>query len=372
MTSPRVLEQRDVVPALETWPTTGRGPTQLVTPRDALDEAMSSVAQACGAWVLVERQGVVLGHAPGVDACPGPATEALLTRRIQPLEEGIHWGTGADSHGVLAGLSVRVEHLDADTRAWALGGRGVPPLAALREVVPEPDLLIHDAVVAKLLRPSPAGTPVPRVRLVVLAGPEPARLARRILGRLTNPDSRVHHHKGRVVVALSLADSVAPLRRALPCSAVTAIGVSVVPEGASDWCGAFRVAAAACDLARRRDVALLDADKPTVMAELVLEVAAEAGRAFADDVHFPPLARLRDYDARTGSSLLMSLAAWCSCDGNMGEAARALHVHINTLRYRLRRAGEIAGLDATNLPQRLALQRLMFGADPCSPVTRLR
>ena len=41
--------------------------------------------------------------------------------------------------------------------------------------------------------------------------------------------------------------------------------------------------------------------------------------------------------------------------------AGALHVHVNTLRYRLRRAGEVSGLDLSQSRQRFAAQLLTAG-----------
>jgi carbohydrate diacid regulator len=66
-----------------------------------------------------------------------------------------------------------------------------------------------------------------------------------------------------------------------------------------------------------------------------------------------PLRRLSDGDAN--GSLRRTVEAWFVHDANAADTARALHIHRNTLDYRLRRAAEITGLDLANLDDRLLL-----------------
>lgn len=51
------------------------------------------------------------------------------------------------------------------------------------------------------------------------------------------------------------------------------------------------------------------------------------------------------YDAGHGSRLLPSVRTWMERDRRTDEAAAALHIHPNTLSYRLRRFGELTGRD---------------------------
>ncbi|MFD0327523.1 helix-turn-helix domain-containing protein [Streptacidiphilus monticola] len=53
------------------------------------------------------------------------------------------------------------------------------------------------------------------------------------------------------------------------------------------------------------------------------------------------------YDAAHGSQLLLSVRTWMERDRRTEEAAAALHIHPNTLAYRLRRFGEVTGRDLT-------------------------
>lgn len=69
-----------------------------------------------------------------------------------------------------------------------------------------------------------------------------------------------------------------------------------------------------------------------------------------------PLATLRVHDAAHGSGYVSTLAAWLDHAGDAAAVSQALHLHRNTLRYRMRRIGEITGMSLTDPRVRLALQ----------------
>ncbi|NOZ05068.1 MAG: hypothetical protein GXP41_01770 [Chloroflexi bacterium] len=68
------------------------------------------------------------------------------------------------------------------------------------------------------------------------------------------------------------------------------------------------------------------------------------------------LGPLAQYDQKHGTELLPSLETYLRYHGNISQAAKALHVHRNTLIYRLKRVGEISGMDLDEAETRLALQ----------------
>lgn len=70
-----------------------------------------------------------------------------------------------------------------------------------------------------------------------------------------------------------------------------------------------------------------------VLMEYVLASAGQVGRRLADVL--TPL--------ESGPELVRTLATWFACDFNRGRAAAALHIHPNTLDYRLARIGELTG-----------------------------
>ncbi|WP_129668062.1 PucR family transcriptional regulator [Phytoactinopolyspora endophytica] len=67
-----------------------------------------------------------------------------------------------------------------------------------------------------------------------------------------------------------------------------------------------------------------------------------------------PVGRLADYDAKHRGELVETLRAWLDAFGDVGRAAATLHVHPNTFRYRLRRIGEIGGIDLDDPEARFA------------------
>jgi DNA-binding PucR family transcriptional regulator len=63
------------------------------------------------------------------------------------------------------------------------------------------------------------------------------------------------------------------------------------------------------------------------------------------DAHRDAVARIAEYDRLRSTSLLRTLEEFLRRRGNISATAEALYVHPNTLRQRLRRIGEISGLD---------------------------
>lgn len=65
---------------------------------------------------------------------------------------------------------------------------------------------------------------------------------------------------------------------------------------------------------------------------------------------------LRATDRSRGSSYLETLTAYFDAAGDLNQAAAALYVHPNTVRYRMRRARDLAGIDLTRPLNRLILE----------------
>lgn len=62
---------------------------------------------------------------------------------------------------------------------------------------------------------------------------------------------------------------------------------------------------------------------------------------------------LSEWDQRHGADLAESLLAYLDAFGNVSEGARRIHVHPNTLRYRVRKACAVSGMDLGDPEQRL-------------------
>jgi DNA-binding PucR family transcriptional regulator len=67
------------------------------------------------------------------------------------------------------------------------------------------------------------------------------------------------------------------------------------------------------------------------------------------------LRKLRLYDQEHGSNLLQTLETYLDCDSQPKAAAEALHVHANTLKYRLGRIEEIGSIDLGQMKQKATL-----------------
>jgi len=90
------------------------------------------------------------------------------------------------------------------------------------------------------------------------------------------------------------------------------------------------------------------------------------GRALLADVELflrsrratisPELQLLVDHDREHGTMYLETLRAFLDVLGDAGRAAAAVQIHVNTLRYRVRRILEITGVDLSDPAARLALE----------------
>jgi sugar diacid utilization regulator/putative methionine-R-sulfoxide reductase with GAF domain len=85
-------------------------------------------------------------------------------------------------------------------------------------------------------------------------------------------------------------------------------------------------------------------------------VARAVDPAMLDAVAQRELEPLLRSDARTGAQDVRTLAAFLHCDRRLKPAAAALHVHVNTLRYRLARIERLLGLDLENAEARFQLE----------------
>lgn len=73
--------------------------------------------------------------------------------------------------------------------------------------------------------------------------------------------------------------------------------------------------------------------------------------------------RMRAYDIENGTDFVPTLDIWLECMGDVTKAAELLHIHANTMRYRLRRISEVFGMDLGDPKTRFAAQ-LLLRIDP--------
>ncbi len=80
-----------------------------------------------------------------------------------------------------------------------------------------------------------------------------------------------------------------------------------------------------------------------------------------------PLKALRDHDTEHHSDYLRTLAAWLDHPGSPTRAAHSIHVHPNTMRYRMARIADLAGLDLKDPTVRLAVRLQIAAAGQSTP-----
>jgi sugar diacid utilization regulator len=153
-------------------------------------------------------------------------------------------------------------------------------------------------------------------------------------------------------VALAAA-CLAHVERLFPGMALT-IGVGGTCRDPSEVAGAFAQARRTVGTLRRlgrhgQVVAFEDLG----IHRLLLQVPdLEELRSFAREV----LGALTAHEARHRSGLARTLAAYLRENGSLQRAARELHVHPNTVTYRLNRVEGITGLDLDRYQDRLMAQ----------------
>jgi len=131
------------------------------------------------------------------------------------------------------------------------------------------------------------------------------------------------------------------LRRHLNATSFSiGVGETVCRE-VSHYAEAFREARRAVDVGRRMNGPGQVTYSGTLGAHLLLY---EAGSSSAARVFSERLLRgLVEYDRKHGGQLLETLEAYLEAGANLRAAARRLHTHINTVRYRLARVEEVTG-----------------------------
>jgi hypothetical protein len=164
----------------------------------------------------------------------------------------------------------------------------------------------------------------------------------------------------RLVVLLGGADD--PRRAAEAIAGLFGAGPVVAGPVAADLAGAA-VSARAAISAYRAIAGWPGAPRPVLAAELLAERAlagdGHARRQLVDDVYVPLL--------HARGALVETLTAWLDRGSSIEGAARALFVHPNTVRYRLRQVADLTGLtpgqprDAFTLQIALVLGRQAVG-----------
>ena len=127
------------------------------------------------------------------------------------------------------------------------------------------------------------------------------------------------------------------------------VGVSAPAEGVTALAGALHEAASARRLAAMRAgpaaVSVVTSDEVTSHELLLASVPGSVLRSFRERLLGP----LLSYDERHRAELLPTLREFLACSGSWNVCAAKMYVHVNTVRYRIRRIEELTGRDLSSI-----------------------
>ncbi|MFD9956610.1 PucR family transcriptional regulator [[Kitasatospora] papulosa] len=150
----------------------------------------------------------------------------------------------------------------------------------------------------------------------------------------------------------ALLDAVRePLSAGLGDDGRLTLGVSAAVHSAEGLRGALEEARHARRVAAARPGAVCAAGHHELASHVLLLpfVPDDVRRAFTARLLDP----LRDYDRRHRAELIETLEAFLDCDGSWTRCAARLHLHVNTLRYRVGRIEQLTGRDLSRLEDKL-------------------
>ncbi|MDI2131479.1 PucR family transcriptional regulator [Yinghuangia seranimata] len=195
------------------------------------------------------------------------------------------------------------------------------------------------------------------------AGPAVGRMARALLEEaladLPVPALVGTAGEGAVALIPGPADDVAGLLKARLGGLESAagegvrlgLGVSAPVARADGLRGGLEEAWHAARIADGRPGAFEVVGHEELASHVLLLAAAPEGvrRGFRDRLLSP----LTAYDAKHQAELVTTLEAFLDCDGSWTRCAARLHVHVNTLRYRIGRIEELTNRDLSRLEDKV-------------------
>ncbi|WP_330347956.1 PucR family transcriptional regulator [Streptomyces sp. NBC_00582] len=154
-----------------------------------------------------------------------------------------------------------------------------------------------------------------------------------------------------VLAEVLLAAVREPLSAGLDGDGRLTLGVSAAVHSAEGLRGALEEARHARRVAAARPGRVCAAGHHELASHVLLLpfVPDDVRRAFTARLLDP----LRDYDRRHRAELIPTLEAFLDCDGSWTRCASRLHLHVNTLRYRVGRIEQLTSRDLSRLEDKL-------------------
>lgn len=164
--------------------------------------------------------------------------------------------------------------------------------------------------------------------------------------------STEHDGSDTGILADALLEAVRdPLTAGLDDDGRLTLGVSAAVHSAEGLRGALEEARHARRVAAARPGRVCAAGHQELASHVLLLpfVPDDVRRAFTARLLDP----LREYDRRHRAELIPTLEAFLDCDGSWTRCASRLHLHVNTLRYRVGRIEQLTGRDLSRLEDKL-------------------
>ncbi|MFH9013332.1 PucR family transcriptional regulator [Streptomyces sp. NPDC017943] len=206
---------------------------------------------------------------------------------------------------------------------------------------------VAQALLEEILADPAAGGPDPSDRIAV------AHTGEEAIALVPLPAVTAEHDGPETgVLADALLESVRdPLTAGLDGDGRLTLGVSAAVHSAEGLRGALEEARHARRVAAARPGRVCAAGHQELASHVLLLpfVPDDVRRAFTARLLDP----LRDYDRRHRAELIPTLEAFLDCDGSWTRCATRLHLHVNTLRYRVGRIEQLTGRDLSRLEDKL-------------------
>ncbi|MGV9254390.1 PucR family transcriptional regulator [Streptomyces sp. NPDC003697] len=273
------------------------------------------------------------------------AAPAEIAARLRVAAPVLLPGLGAAPHWqVVVGRVEWDEVADGDAGSPD-GGRGIDGGPVAQSLLEE--ILVDPPASSASRGPSPsAGFETPDRIAVAHAGGEAVALVP------LPAVSTEHDGSENGIVADALLESVRdPLSAGLDGDGRVTLGVSAAVHSAEGLRGALEEARHARRVAAARPGRVCAAGHQELASHVLLLpfVPDDVRRAFTARLLDP----LRDYDRRHRAELIPTLEAFLDCDGSWTRCATRLHLHVNTLRYRVGRIEQLTGRDLSRLEDKL-------------------
>lgn len=280
------------------------------------------------------------------------AAPAEIAARLRVAAPVLLPGLGTAPHWQV--VVARVDWAAADGGSEVAGGPVAQAL--LEEVLVDPAVAGPDSsdriAVAHAGDEAIALVPLPATGTVLIerAGPadpaDPAASADEESGAPGGTGAGAGLHADALLAAVR-----EPLSAGLADDGRLTLGVSAAVHSAEGLRGALEEARHARRVAAARPGRVCAAGHHELASHVLLLpfVPDDVRRAFTARLLDP----LRDYDRRHRAELIPTLEAFLDCDGSWTRCATRLHLHVNTLRYRVGRIEQLTGRDLSRLEDKL-------------------